>query len=185
MNAAVYNTTPDITHVILQHGGNVTLSDDDGRTAVMLACCNSDQHLPVLQALMGHHTGALVQLEERNSDGWTAVMCAVASNSPGCLRLLLDMGARIYYGRYSNGQSVMGWARKLHYTEVIRVLEEHSRTGELLVQFCFINVCMYLSLNIKGRIQTIHGPFYERTGDYARQRETTLGKPNITSVLNH
>ena len=138
MNAACCNTTPDITNVLLQHGGDATLSDDDNCTAVIMACGDSDQHLPVLRAMMSHHTGARVQLEDRNSNSWTAVMMAVVRNSPGCLRLLLNMGASTD-GRYRSGRTVMEMARGNGSTEVIRVLEDHSkRTGELLVVFRFI-----------------------------------------------
>ena len=151
MTAARYNTTADITHVLLQHGGDVTLHDDNAMTAVMFACRDADHHLPVLQALLNHHTGARVQLEDRDGCGWTSVMWAVYSNSPGCLRLLLDMGASTD-GWYIGGQTVLEKAKKKGYTEVIRVLEEHSRTaGELLAVFCFIHfICMYQSHKIKG-----------------------------------
>ena len=137
MTAAWYNTTPDITHVLLQHGGDAALSDDYGQTAVMLACCGFDRHLPVLQALMGHHTP--VHLEARSSNGMTAVMCAVVNNSPGSLRLLLDMGASMDV-RVNTGQTMMDIARDMGHIEVIRVLVEHlRRRGELLMHFCFLN----------------------------------------------
>ena len=132
ITAAMYNTTPDITNVLLQHGANVALTVDGGWTAVMFACLDSDRHLPVLQALLNHHTGARVQLEDRDRDGETALMRTVYHNSPDCLRLLLDMGASTD-GRYRDGRSVMGKARERGNTEVICVLDEHSRrTGELL-----------------------------------------------------
>ena len=72
-------------------------------------------------------------------------MWAVVHKSPGCLRLLLDMGASTD-GRYKDGQTVGETARDRGNTEVIRVLEEYSRrTGEL--DWCFVlEHCLLVSV---------------------------------------
>ena len=136
MYAAKRHSSSSITHLLLQHGADPDMTNNDDVTAVMLSCQHADRHLAVLQALLTHQTGDLVDLEARNIWGSTAVMYAVMFNSPGCLRLLLDMGARCggTWSSWRNGREVMEMARVWWQGEILDVLEDWSnkKISELL-----------------------------------------------------
>ena len=125
MWAACYTRTPDITNVLLQHGADPSLTDDYNRTAVLMSCYNSDANLAVLQTLLSV-PGVCDLLEVKDNGGHTAVMMAVACNSPRCLQMLVDKGA-VCGGTFGNGKTVEEVARWNGYTEVIKVLEGNTR----------------------------------------------------------
>ena len=131
MVAAQHHTDPSITQVLLQHGADPGLPDDvDLMTSIMMACFHSDSHVAVLEAMLTH-VGEDINLEWRDRESRTAVAVAVYHNSPACLRLLLEAGAKCNVASRDR-KSVHLVAREMGHTEVANILKEFTK-GE---SFC-------------------------------------------------
>ena len=125
LEAAYYNR-PQMARLLLQHGADRCAADGSGNTPVMCAACGeADSGLATMEVLLEAGGGHL-DLDVRDSIGWTAVMYAVLYNCPGCLRLLLARGASMA-GRYGSGETVKELARRENQSEVLEVLEQEER----------------------------------------------------------
>ena len=97
----------------------------DTQTAVMRAVIFSDRRLHVLEVLL--QARGDLDLDVRDTRGWTAVMWAVDSNSPRCLRLLLERGASMEGKHFSDESTMKEVARSRGLTDVLEVLEQEER----------------------------------------------------------
>ena len=147
---ATRRNNPEICHLLLRHGADLTLTDDEGYTAMMFACVACDSRLAVLRVML-EYVSPRIDLDVRNRDGWTCLMLAVWHKSPACLRLLLGHGASTqgvikYISLGLREKSVMEYVRDSGKKEIVDVFEEYERRkGEFSCFPCYLFYSVFLS----------------------------------------
>lgn len=98
----------DVTALLLRHGVDVSLADESGMTALMMAGRHGRSAVIRLLIEFGAHVDA------RDMLGWTALFYAARAQQAGAVQLLLDAGSDITQ-RDAEGHSVLYVARRKHF----------------------------------------------------------------------
>lgn len=107
---------------IIKDGADLTLKDGTGRTALMFAADRGDAR--IIKELLDH--GA--KTEERDNDGWTALMYTVAHRKTehiDAARTLLQGGANAS-AQDNEGSTVLMWAIWSRYERIAEHLLTHG-----------------------------------------------------------
>jgi len=76
---------------LLDKGAQIEDADSDGVTALMQACCDSENAEIVKKLLL--HPGVITNLEAKNNDGCTALFLAAHYGNKEIVKRLVDAGA--------------------------------------------------------------------------------------------
>jgi ankyrin repeat protein len=106
----------EIAKLLLEHGANPNLKDDDGGTALMYATRDRSGKLPLL--LLQH--GADLNLKDNG--GNTALFHAVELGNDKTIQLLLQSGAKIGDVN-SSGRTALDLAKRYNHKKVAELLE--------------------------------------------------------------
>ena len=79
----------DIARLLLEHGADPNVQNNDGETALTAACSNPRGNRDVITALIT----AGAELDKRNNDSMTALMCLARGGYTGLMKLLIKAGA--------------------------------------------------------------------------------------------
>lgn len=90
----------EIVEELLSQGADFHAINDDGNTALWLACVS--RQIPLVQALID----AGIDLNHRNAMGATALMYTASSDRPEILQLLLQAGADPYLRNHDDMRAV-------------------------------------------------------------------------------
>lgn len=98
LSAAAYTGLVDITALLLCHGADPSLSDNQGQTPLTLAARQG--HVGVLQILLDwiHDQGSdtvRTLLEHADSEGWTALRSSSFGGHNEAVKMLLEAGAEV------------------------------------------------------------------------------------------
>jgi ankyrin repeat protein len=86
---AVVGENADLVRTLLENGAPADQADDQGTTALMLACHKG--HMYCVRALL--EAGA--QVAQAQQDGFTALLVACGKGHMACMHALLEAGAPV------------------------------------------------------------------------------------------
>ena len=118
-NASLEGMTEQIEQLI-REGANVNSSDEDGRTALMLAAFNG--HVPALELLL--NANAIIDVAD--SSGRTALMYACTGPFPDAVKLLLKKGSEINKADTGDKFTPLMYAASEGNLEVVKVLLDNN-----------------------------------------------------------
>ncbi|XP_052462249.1 ankyrin repeat domain-containing protein 50-like [Carassius gibelio] len=128
--AAAHAGLIDVAALLLCHGADPLLNDNQGQTALTLAARQG--HVGVLQLLLewvqeqrSKSPTAQALLEQVDSEGWTALRSAAWGGHKEAVRLLLEAGAEIH-GCDSNGRTALRAAAWGGHEEILLTLLDHK-----------------------------------------------------------
>ena len=116
---AVWNGHLNIADVLVRHGANLDMAEDDGDTVLIWAARQGREK--VVNYLIGK--GASLNL--RNTAGDSAIICAMRSGYPATARLLLDAGADINLEN-TNSETALVVAGQRGYGDMVELFKQHG-----------------------------------------------------------
>ncbi|EJK63965.1 hypothetical protein THAOC_15349 [Thalassiosira oceanica] len=123
VTVAAERDSPDTLRLLLDHGGDVGITDGKGRNALALAsfCGNED----TLRYLLGLEAGREL-IDEGDAGGRTALWLAARTGNVGVVRILLEAGADPSVGD-DDGTTPAGAAERFGKTAALECLRSHGR----------------------------------------------------------